>query len=118
MPFTISEKTTQVFVAINTPTALENQIKGANTYDEMNKACLLYTSYKLHPEEFAFQTQTVRRPTGSKRSARDVRSMNRYLIQQRLDIDRYISELESRNSAYSVGDILMRYQIAQNGRCV
>lgn len=79
------------------------------------KKKLIYTPYKLHPEEFDFQTQTVRRPTGSKRSARDVRSMNRYLIQQRLDIDRYISELESRNSAYSVGDILMRYQIAQNG---
>lgn len=79
------------------------------------KKKLIYTPYKLHPEEFDFQTQTVRRPTGSKRSVRDVRSMNRYLIQQRLDIDRHISELESRNSAYSVGDILMRYQIAQNG---
>ena len=58
------------------------------------KKKLIYTPYKLHPEEFDFQMQTVRRPTGSKRSVRDVRSMNRYLIQQRLDIDRHISELE------------------------
>ncbi|MFR4344708.1 MULTISPECIES: Mfa1 family fimbria major subunit [Alistipes] len=47
MPFTISEKTTQVFVAINTPTALENQIKGANTYDEMNKAISTLTAADL-----------------------------------------------------------------------
>ncbi|HIS33616.1 MAG TPA: site-specific integrase [Candidatus Avirikenella pullistercoris] len=75
---------------------------------------LIYTPYKLYPEEFDLQTQKVRRSDGSKLSIREVRSMNCYLMRQRRDIDRYIRELESCKPAYSVSDILIRYRIAQS----
>ncbi len=74
---------------------------------------LIYTPYKLYPEEFDLQAQKVCLSDGLKRSPREVRSMNCYLMRQRRDIDRHISELESHKPAYSVGDILTRYRIAQ-----
>ncbi len=75
---------------------------------------LIYTPYKLYPEEFDIQKGAIYKARGARYTPREIRVMNREIISQRKNIERCVERLEACGTDYSVDDILMCYKTAQN----
>ena len=76
---------------------------------------LIYTSFRLFPEEFDAVRGKVLCGPGSRRGEREVQRMNRQLSQQRRSIESHIAALEARGSGYSVEEIVFRYRADHGG---
>lgn len=76
---------------------------------------LIYTSFRLFPEEFDAVRGKVLGGPGSRRGEREVQRMNRQLSQQRRSIESHIAALEARGSGYSVEEIVFRYRADHGG---
>lgn len=72
---------------------------------------LLYTSYKLYPEEFDDRNGKVLYLSDARYNQREIRRINRELRLQRKSIDRHIETLELRREEYCVADVIFRYRI-------
>lgn len=72
---------------------------------------LLYTSYKLYPEEFDDRSGKVLYISDARYSQREIRRINRDLCLQRKSLDGHIETLELRRDEYSVADVISRYRI-------
>lgn len=72
---------------------------------------LLYTPYKLFPEEFDEPKGKVLHISDDRRNRREVRRINRDIVKQRKSLDRHIETLEMRREKYSVADVVFRYRI-------
>lgn len=75
------------------------------------KKKLIYTSYKLFPEEFDMHNAKVRYLSDDIRSVKEVRRMNRKIQNVYKSLIRYIETLESNRHAYNVADIVFLYHI-------
>ncbi len=75
---------------------------------------LIYTSYKLFVEEFDPQKQTVRFVSKTVRAAREVRKLNSEIRRMTRILNAHIMTLEAHRSAYTVSDIVTRYNINHN----
>lgn len=71
---------------------------------------LIYTPYRLYPEEFDSQSGTVCYVSNKVRCKEEVRRANQAISHQLHTIDKHIRSLEQSGSCYSVSDILMRYR--------
>lgn len=76
---------------------------------------MIYTSFRLFPEEFDAVRGKVLGGPGSRRGEREVQRMNRQLSQQRRSIESHIAALEARGSGYSVEEIVFRYRADHGG---
>ena len=74
------------------------------------KKKLIYTSYKLYPEEFDTDKEKVCYISGARFSLRKVRAMNNMIALQRSEIERCIKKFECCKREYSVQDIVARYR--------
>ena len=72
---------------------------------------LLYTPYKLYPDEFDVKKSKVLHLSDERRNVREVRRINRDLTLQRKSLDKHIETLELQREAYSAADIIFRYRI-------
>lgn len=76
---------------------------------------MIYTSFRLFPEEFDAVRGKVLGGPGARRGEREVQRMNRQLSQQRRSIESHIAALEARGSGYSVEEIVFRYRADHGG---
>ena len=72
---------------------------------------LLYTSYKLYPEEFDDRSGKVLYLSDTRYSRREIRRINRDLCLQRKSLDGHIEALELRQEEYSAADVIFRYRV-------
>ena len=72
---------------------------------------LLYTPYKLYPEEFDVRNGRVLHLSNDRRNLLEVKRINRDLALQRKSLDKHIEALELRREEYTAADVLFRYQV-------
>lgn len=76
---------------------------------------LIYTKYRLSPDEFDPKNESLRYQSDNLRSAEEVRRINRNLRQLRQSIVRHIETLEERKAPYTTADIVFRYRMEFEG---
>ena len=72
---------------------------------------LLYTPYKLYPEEFDVRNGRVLHLSNDRRNLLEVKRINHDLTLQRKSLDKHIEALEPRREEYTAADVLFRYQV-------
>lgn len=78
------------------------------------KKKLIYTPYRIFADEFDTVNHKVCYVSDTRRSFREIRSINRNLGKQYRNIQSHIDALERRQTDYTVGDILSHYKIEHN----
>lgn len=78
------------------------------------KKKLIYTPYRIFADEFDTVNHKVCYVSDTRRSFREIRSINRNLGKQYRNIQSHIDALERRQTDYTVGDILSHYKVEHN----